>query len=230
MFQPPFRGEPSPLGGHNPLVGGQQRLPPGLANLGGRPPHDPNGYLGGMAMSGGGMHGPGGAHQQAFNNFSGGLGGGGGGAVGLGFGGVNHAPPPPQQRPPLPMQTLLNNAHNALAASGHPDFTVQHHPGVRGPPPGQLLQGGGGGIRGGFPPQGSLGGPAQHMQPPHVGMRQPQAPPHLLPQMLPPHLQQQQQQHQQQQQQASLHTLHGGAQSPNDQLLSMLMSGIGPRE
>ena len=225
MFQAPFRAEPSPLGGHNPLMGGQQqqRLPPGLANLGGRPPHDPNGYLGAMGMAGGALHGPGVGHQQTFNAFGGG--GGGVGGVGLGFGagggaglGVGGHGPLGQPRAPPQMQTLLNNAHNQLAGSGHPDFTVQHHPGVRGPPPGQLMQGAG--MRGGFGPQ--LG---VHM-PPHLGMRQQQGGPHLLPQaMLPPHLQQQQQQ--QQQQQAVLHGMHG---SPNDHLLSMLMGGIGPRE
>ena len=202
----PFRAEPSPLG--------QQRLPPGLANLGGRPPHDPNGYLGGMGMSGGGMHGPGGGHPQQFNSH---FGGGGGGGTGLGFGGGTL-----QAGRPLPMQTLLNNAHNALAASGHPDFTVQHHPGVRGPPPGPILQGAGNGsIRGVFPPQGTIGGPG-HMQGPPVGMRQQHGPGHLLPQMLPPHLQQSQQ--------AQVHSLPGGGHGQNDQLLSMLMSGMGPRE
>ena len=229
MFQVPFRAEPSPLGGQGQQQQQQQqvqppppqRLPPGLANLGGRPPHDPNGYLGGM-----GMHGPGVGHQQTFNGF------GGGGGIGFGGMGVGHGPPPQQPRgppappPPPPMQTLLNNAHNALSGSGHGgEFTVQHHPGVRGPPPsgqGQQQQGMLGGMR--------FGGQGGHLGSGH-GLRQQQGP-HIVPQMLPMHLQQQQQQQQQQQAAvAALHGMHGGGggQSQNEHLLSMLMGGI-PRD
>ena len=44
--QPPMRGGPSPIGNFNAMQG-PQRLPPGLANLGGRPPHDGSLFAGG---------------------------------------------------------------------------------------------------------------------------------------------------------------------------------------
>ncbi len=47
-FQAPIRGGPSPISNFNPQGIPQQRLPPGLANLGGRPPHEPSQYLGGV--------------------------------------------------------------------------------------------------------------------------------------------------------------------------------------
>ncbi|GJJ13781.1 hypothetical protein Clacol_008038 [Clathrus columnatus] len=113
MFQPPFRAEPSPLNPVNPNT--LQRLPPGLANLGGRPPHDPSAYVNGGVVPGlgvgmglGGLDGPGNAvgggalqhQQQAFNgfggnanpsgNFGGPIGMGGMGMSGLGaIGGMN---------------------------------------------------------------------------------------------------------------------------------------------
>ncbi|KIJ45164.1 hypothetical protein M422DRAFT_67309 [Sphaerobolus stellatus SS14] len=193
QHQPPFRVEPNAMN-MNAHGGMQQRLPPGLANLGGRPPHDPNGFnpnIGGIM----GMQGPGGAgHQQPFNQF-------GGNAGGLG----NFVAQ--QQRGPLPLQMLNNNNVGTLAASGHPDFTVQPHPIVRGPPPR--------GMHGGFASPGAqvpLQGP--------LGMRQQQ---HIPPQMLPPHLQQQQQL-------PGGLGMHGNPQAQNEHLLSMLMSGLGPRE
>lgn len=89
MFQPTFRADPSLLNPGGPTA--LQRLPPGLANLGGRPPHDPNAYLNGSVVGGlglgmglaGGMQGPvvpgnavggggGPQHQhQPFNGFGG---------------------------------------------------------------------------------------------------------------------------------------------------------------
>lgn len=48
LQQIPFRGNPSPISSQNPLqtLSQQQRLPPGLANLGGRPPHDSSQFFG----------------------------------------------------------------------------------------------------------------------------------------------------------------------------------------
>ena len=202
--QPPFRVEPNPMGGLNGPAGLQQRLPPGLANLGGRPPHDPNGYINAPLQLGGmGMQGPGGAglQQQQFNGFGTNASGAGG------FGGLPPQQQQQQQRGPLPLQ-MLNNA-NALAASGHPDFTVQPPPIVRGPPPR--------GMHGGFGAPGGQG----PMQGP-LGMRTQQGGPHMLPQMMPPHIPQQQ---------LPGLAMHGGqAQTQNEHLLSMLMGGLGPRE
>jgi len=48
LQQVPFRGNPSPTASQNPLqaISQPQRLPPGLANLGGRPPHDSSQFFG----------------------------------------------------------------------------------------------------------------------------------------------------------------------------------------
>lgn len=157
MFQPPFRGEPSPLSPNGPNT--LHRLPPGLANLGGRPPHDPNAYLNGNVVGsmglggvglggipgnpvGGGAGGP--QHQhQSFNGFGGGsnpstnfgIGGMGGigglGGMNVGGGGGPHGGQRGSGGPgQLPIQSLLNSGGNTGMLSGHhPDFTVQpqHH-------------------------------------------------------------------------------------------------------
>lgn len=149
MFQPPFRGEPSPLSPNGPNT--LHRLPPGLANLGGRPPHDPNAYLngnvvGGMGLGGVGLGGipgnpvvGGGAggpqHQhQSFNGFGGGatpsanfgIGGMGGmgslGGMNVGGGGVGglHAGQRGSGGPgQLPIQSLLNSGGGNGMLSGH---------------------------------------------------------------------------------------------------------------
>ncbi|KAF7339910.1 hypothetical protein MVEN_01908400 [Mycena venus] len=57
-MQPQFRGAPSPIS--NPQ---QQRLPPGLANLGGRPPLDNSQFMGMPGLPSAGLHG--GLHQNA---------------------------------------------------------------------------------------------------------------------------------------------------------------------
>ena len=48
LQQVPFRGNPSPISSQNPLqaLSQPQRLPQGLANLGGRPPHDSSQFFG----------------------------------------------------------------------------------------------------------------------------------------------------------------------------------------
>jgi len=206
LQQPQFRGNTSP----NPL-GPQQRLPPGLANLGGRPPHEPSQFMGppiGMQQSGG-IHGPvhrNGPSPQSFNNFSanGGLGGGNLGGVLGGFAGN------PQIRGPHQIPNTLGP--NQI---GHPGGNLD----LRGPTnQNQLLNLGGGpnitGLRGGFGPQ----GPPGQMQSPLLAMRQQQQqhlPPHMMSHQhqthhLPPHLQQQ------------------GLPASNTQDLMALLMGGGP--
>ena len=188
---PPFRGGPSP----NPLATAQ-RLPPGLANLGGRPPHDPNQFMNSsMGIANGGI--PSGLHgnvpgQQAFGNYQ--------QTTGVGFGGG------PQLRLPHPTAHQLPSslAHNALQGLVHPSNLGTSQAQVLG-----LAGAGGlpGGLRG---PNGAFGQGPQ-MQPPQMGLRhhqgQQQVPPHLLPL----HFQQQ--------------GLGGGSSQPAHDLMALLMSG-----
>ncbi|KAF5311761.1 hypothetical protein D9619_003016 [Psilocybe cf. subviscida] len=179
--QQQFRGGPSPTFSQGGSLGNgpQQRLPPGLANLGGRPPHDPNQFLGLQghpsahhhnALQGNGLL-PQQQQQVPFNNFN----------VGnLNFNGA-------QGRGPA------HNIHNAglqqlpLGNLGNPHMdprlaTHNHLMGLGG-----SGVGGGNRMNGGFPQQ---QGPA----PSHLGMRQQQGqlPPHMQhPHLLPPHMQQQ---------------------------------------
>lgn len=178
--QQQFRGGPSPTGG-SLGNGPQQRLPPGLANLGGRPPHDPNQFLGlqghpsghhHSALQGNGLL-PQQQQQLPFNNnfnvgnlnFNGGPGR-----------GPSHLPNAGLQQLPL---GNLGNPHMDPRLATH-----NHLMGLGG-------SGVGGGNRmngGGFPQQQQ--GPAQS----HLGMRQQQGqlPPHMQhPHLLPPHMQQQ---------------------------------------
>ncbi|OBZ79742.1 hypothetical protein A0H81_00698 [Grifola frondosa] len=193
-----FRGA-SPISSQHPLQGPSQRLPPGLANLGGRPPHDPSQYLGSGVGMGGGLHG--GIHgstpaQQVYNNFT---------AGGLGFGGN------PQARgPPVPQNPLSVNAMAGLGP-GNVDLRNASHA--------QLLSMGGanhmgGGMRGSGPGFGPQHGPAGQLPATHVTMRQQQhLPPHMMPQLLPPHLQQQQ-------------GLQGGTAQGTQDLMALLMGVI----
>ncbi|CCM00939.1 uncharacterized protein FIBRA_02986 [Fibroporia radiculosa] len=202
--QPQFRGAPSPIANQNAFGGPSQRLPPGLANLGGRPPHDPSQFIGGQ-MGGmgsglqGGLHG-GSPVQHSLNNF--------GGGGGLGFGGG------PQARGLTGPQNPLGLA--SMGGMGH-----QHNLDLRAANQAQLLGlGGGVGMRGqgqgpGFGPG---HGPSGQVPGAHLGMRQQQPqqlPPHLMPHLLPPHLQQQQQQQ---------GMLGGSAQGTQD-LMALLMGG-----
>ncbi|KAH7915376.1 hypothetical protein BJ138DRAFT_1141973 [Hygrophoropsis aurantiaca] len=159
--QPPhYRGGPSP----NPLQGPAQRLPPGLANLGGRPPHEPAQFISpGMGLPSSGLHGlphGNGPAPQNFNNFP---------QSNIGFGGG------PQMRGPHPNAHQLQNVlgHNALQGPGHY--------GNLNAAQAQLL-----GINGGIPnglrgPGGGYGQQGPQMQLPIHAMRQQQ-------QQLPPHL------------------------------------------
>ncbi|KAL4064972.1 hypothetical protein V8B97DRAFT_1193294 [Scleroderma yunnanense] len=154
---PQFRGGPSP----NSLTAAQ-RLPPGLANLGGRPPHDPSQFINpSMGITNGGMHStlhgnvPG---QQPFGNYQQG-----------GFGGG------PQLRLPHPAHQLQSSlAHNPLQGLVHPGYLGTSQ--VLG-----LAGAGPGGLRG---PNPSFGQGPQ-AQPQLMGLRQHQPQQQIPPQMLP---------------------------------------------
>ncbi|KAF7339726.1 hypothetical protein MSAN_02188100 [Mycena sanguinolenta] len=169
-IQPQFRGAPSPIS--NPQ---QQRLPPGLANLGGRPPLDNSQFMGmpGLPNHSGLHNGP--PQQQQFNNFAvnGNLNNYGGGLQ-------------PQMRVP-PTQLQGNLQHHQLAGLGHPNIDLQRSNQA------QLLNLGGGGMRGlgmsggGFGPQ-QGGPPGQMQQPLHALRQQEQQRQQQLQQQLPPHM------------------------------------------
>ncbi|KAG7099382.1 hypothetical protein E1B28_001237 [Marasmius oreades] len=183
LQQQQFRGGPSPTlqGPHVPLQ--QQRLPPGLANLGGRPPHDPTQLLGLQGSLGSQLHGlqvnP---QQQGFSNFH-------PQPTNVGFGG-----PQPQLRGPPPGSAHTLPAHQ-LGGLGLPGGLDLRNANQQ---QSQLLAMsslGGGALRGvgnnGYNPVSS----AQLQNPLLAQMRQqqqppPQLPPHMIPHMIPPHLQQ----------------------------------------
>lgn len=203
LQQQQFRGAPSPIANQNSLGGPAQRLPPGLANLGGRPPHDPSQYLGGpMGGMGGGLQG--GLHgnspiQQGYNDF--------GHGSGLGFGAG------PQPRGPVGLQ-------GHLGMSSMSSLGLQNNVDLRGVNQAQLLAMGGvgvGGLRGEGPGFGPQHVPAGQPSVSHLAMRQQQQqqqqlPPHMMPHMLPPHLQQQQ-------------GLSGGNAQGAQDLMALLMGG-----
>ena len=83
--QVPFRGNPSPISSQNPLqaLSQAQRLPPGLANLGNRPPHDSSQFFGNgnqqLQTHQSTLHTHPSGHTQSqtnYPNFQGGSGGG----------------------------------------------------------------------------------------------------------------------------------------------------------
>ncbi|TBU64975.1 hypothetical protein BD310DRAFT_913781 [Dichomitus squalens] len=195
MQQGQFRG-PSPISAQNPLQPPSQRLPPGLANLGGRPPHDPSQYLGsGVGIPGGGLHGASPA-QQVYNTFTQG---------GLGFNGN-----PPMRGPSGPQAPLSVNQLGGVVPNNI-DLRAANQAQLLGLAQGSL---GGGGMRGsgpGFGPQ--HGGPGGQLS--HVAMRQQlqqqQLPPHLVQQLLPSHLQQQ--------------GISGGHAQTTQDLMALLMGG-----
>ncbi|KAF9229479.1 hypothetical protein BS17DRAFT_771518 [Gyrodon lividus] len=188
-----FRSAPSP----NHLAAAQ-RLPPGLANLGGRPPHEPNQYVNSsIGMTNGGLHGSvhsSGASQQPFNNFQ--------QSAGLGFGGG------PQMRGPHPA------AHHMQSTLGHNPLQGLVPTGNLGSSQAQLLGLAANGIPGGLRgPGGGFGQQGPQVQPPHMAMRQhQQSQQQIPPHMLPLHLQQQ--------------GFGGGANNqPAHDLMALLMSG-----
>ncbi|KAG5221530.1 hypothetical protein IMY05_C4378000400 [Salix suchowensis] len=129
----------------NQLPNHGQRLPPGLANLGGRPPHEPNQFMGNMQNSAllnalQGNH----LGQPTFNNLP--------NSNNLGFG-------PPMRGPPGHSPIQANLPHNNVGL-GHPNNMD-----MRIPSQAQLMGLAGGGVRGFNPQQ----GPGQL---PLLGMRQ----------------------------------------------------------
>ncbi|PFH54632.1 hypothetical protein AMATHDRAFT_44461 [Amanita thiersii Skay4041] len=166
-----FRGGPSPISGQQGPLPNTQRLPPGLANLGGRPPHDPTQFLGMPGVPSPNVHNmPLNVHpaQPNFNTFV---------ANGnLGYNG-------PQLRGPLPPHQLQNAVNHTL---GNLNPQNSLNPGQA-----QFLAMGGaslGGLRNvnnGLTPQQGQG---PQLQNPLLSMRQQQP---IHPHLLPPHLQQQ---------------------------------------
>ncbi|KAG9314512.1 hypothetical protein JVU11DRAFT_5309 [Chiua virens] len=165
-----FRGAPSP--NHLASV---QRLPPGLANLGGRPPHEPGQFVNASAgMANGGIHGTvhGSAPQPTFNNFQ---------QPSLNFSSG------PQIRGPHP------GAHQLQGTLGPNALQGLVHPGNLGSNQAQLLGlSGANGVHGPLRgPGGAFGQQGPQVQP-HIALRQhQQAQQQMPPHMLPLHLQQQ---------------------------------------
>ncbi|KAJ7655117.1 hypothetical protein DFH06DRAFT_1298722 [Mycena polygramma] len=208
-IQPQYRGAPSPIS--NP----QQRLPPGLANLGARPPLEGSQFMGMPGLPSGGLHGSlhlnGPPQQQQFNNF----------AVN---GNLNYGSGLQPQMRVAPSQLQGNLQHHQLAGIGHPNMDLRANQA-------QLLGLGGGGLRGagmgGFTPQGP---PAQMQQPIHTLRQQEQQRQQQL-----HHLQQQQQQQQLPPHMMSHHHVQGGhphqqqgigqSNNTNNELMALLMGG-----
>ncbi|OSD03522.1 hypothetical protein PYCCODRAFT_1476918 [Trametes coccinea BRFM310] len=200
MQQGQFRGA-SPISSQNPLQPPSQRLPPGLANLGGRPPHDPSQFLGaGVGMPGGGLHGASPA-QQVYNTFTQGN---------LGYNGN------PQMRgPPGPQNPLSINAMGGLGPNNI-DLRAANQAQLLGMAQGNL--GGAAGLRGSGPGFGPQQGPAGQLAPSHIAMRQQlqqqqqqHLPPQMMPHLLPSHLQQQ--------------GVPGGNAQTTQDLMALLMGG-----
>ncbi|KAJ7102226.1 hypothetical protein B0H15DRAFT_319867 [Mycena belliarum] len=204
-MQPQYRGAPSPISNSQ-----QQRLPPGLANLGGRPPLEGSQFMGMPGLPSAGLHHPNAPpQQQPFNNF----------AVN---GNLNYgAGLQPQMRvPPSSAHQLQGNLqHHQLANLGHTNLDL------RSANQAQLLGLGSGGMRGvgmgGFAPQ--QGPPAQMQQPIHALRQQEQQ-------------QRQQQLHHQQQQQLPPHMMSHHLPHPHQQgsaqpdLMALLMGGTVHRD
>ena len=190
-MQQPFRNGNSP----NLHVSPQQRLPPGLANLGGRPPHDPSQFLGSM-MGVPSPHLQGGGSGQPAYNFSSGVG----------------YPAGPQHRgPPAPSPNLPS-----AIEPGHVGPLLQAHASKLDVRAAQaqlaglnLNNGAAGGLRPpsvGFPPQTGYVSHAALRPQPHVHQQpHPQAMSHLLPQHM----------------QANA----GGNSQPAQDLMALLMHG-----
>ena len=218
LQQAPIRGGPSPISNFNPIQGQpQQRLPPGLANLGARPPPHESQFVsggGGLGIASqailGGLQQPGNG-PQGLAQFHGGL-----GVVGN---------QPHLRAPPVGMGNMGGGGLNGLAGPSGMDFRGQFVP-----PQNQMVNLGGpgvGGMRGmpGFNAQnvhglgGNIGsGPTLGLrqQPPQQAQNQAQGPqhhlqgPHMLQQMLPGQVQQ--------------HGFPGGQHNQTD-LMALLMGG-----
>lgn len=195
--QQAMRGGPSPINNFNPLQGQQQRLPPGLANLGGRPPLEPSQFLGGGVGAGNfgvpnQLHAAlqGGNGSQSFNQFQG------GGLNGL----VGNPTALRGQQGPGQLGIPMNGL-NGGDYRGAPAGTQNQLLGLGGPNLGPTMRG-----NSGIPPQ-QLHGPNQ--LPPNMALRQQQGiQPQLMPQMISAQLQQ--------------HGMQGGQPNPAD-LMALLM-------
>jgi hypothetical protein len=178
LQQPQYRGGPSPISSQNPHQNLPQRLPPGLANLGVRSPHDPSQYLGMPGMPSAVLHGAlhGNGPSQTFNNFV------------SPTGGPSYTGGPQMRLPPPSAHQLQNPIAHTMQTLGHPVNAD-----LRGGQAQLLGMGGpmGGVARGGSGGFGSQQGPNNQL--PLLAMRQQQQhlPPHMMPHLLPPHLQQQ---------------------------------------
>lgn len=197
-----YRGAPSPLTHQqNHVPSSQQRLPPGLANLGGRPPHEPSHLIGIPGMPNPGLpsalHLNGSNQQQPFNNFPP------GGNVGYG------------NSPPVRGLHQPQSQGGHLSMAGHPNNIDPRTPGQN-----QLLGlGGAGGMRNagvffsGQQPSGGQMPPLLAMRQQQQLQQQQQMPPPMMSQLLPPHMQ---------------HHVPNSSQPAHD-LMSLLMGGA-PRE
>jgi zinc finger CCCH domain-containing protein 13 len=198
-MQQPFRNgnSPNPTNIH---ASTQQRLPPGLANLGGRPPHDPSQFLGSI-IGGPSPHLQGNGSGQPTYNFS---------NIGAGYPAGPPVRGPPGVSPNI--QSTIDPGHlGSLLHANKLD--------LRSPTQAQLvgLNNGIGatGLRapgGGFPQQNALS-----MHVPHTAMRQQphihqQAPPQAI-SHLPQHIQ----------------ASPGGSSQPAQDLMALLMHGA-PRD
>ena len=185
--QQAFRGGPSPIANFNAgQIPPQQRLPPGLANLGVRPPHDSSQFMGNgvgnFGMPSQAVH-PGLQHlnvPQSLGQLQ------------------NSGPGIMGNQGQLRGQPNIGQVGNPMGL-GNIDFRG----GLNGPPQNQLVGLGGPnagpGIRGGqgFNAQQQLHGQV----PPGIGIRQ-NIPPHLMQQLIQPQMQQ--------------HGLPGGQPTPAD--------------
>jgi hypothetical protein len=172
-----YRDGPSPVPNQG-LVGlnPQQRLPPGLANLGGRPPHEPSHshYLNSqIGMPPNTLHGSAlaNASPQSYNNFS--------------TGAVGYNATPQLRGAPPGLHHLQNPlGHNQMSGLG----PVPGNMDLRGPNQAQLL-GLNAGLRGNAAGAFSLhqGPTGQVQNPVHLRQHQQQLPPHMMPQLVPPH-------------------------------------------
>ena len=200
--QPQYRGGPSPnLTQQTAMSNGQQqqRLPPGLANLGGRPPHEPVPFQGLSALSSinphNNLHGNGSLapmQQPSFNNYN---------------VGNNLAFNNPQVRGPMPGSHVQNSAAQpTLGNIGHPNVDPRlsnHH----------LMGLGGSGV-GGTRMNGGFTQPtaSSHllMRPQQQQQQHPHPHQHMLPHLIPPHLQPQG---------------HAGSSNQPNDLMALLMGG-----
>ncbi|KAI9512790.1 hypothetical protein F5148DRAFT_972824 [Russula earlei] len=201
--QQSFRNGNSPNAAHAAHLHStpQQRIPPGLANLGGRPPHDPSQFLGSIV----GMPSPhlqGSGSGQAAYNFS--------------SGNVSYPTGPQVRVAPAVSPNIQNNIDHSHGVSLLHATKLD----VRAPPPAQLL--GLNGSTGGAGPRAPGVGFAQQnalpMHIPHATMRQQphiqqQPQPQTLSHLLPQHMQ------------AST----GTSSQPAQDLMAILMHGA-PRD